>query len=77
VYGLQASVFTADLEAALLAEERLTVGAVIVNDGPTFRVDTMPYGGERQSGLGREGVREAILSFTRSRLLVVRRGGPR
>jgi glyceraldehyde-3-phosphate dehydrogenase (NADP+) len=76
-YGLQAAVFTASLDAALLAEERLTVGAVIVNDAPTFRVDTMPYGGERLSGLGREGVREAVLSFTRPRLLVVRRGGPR
>lgn len=72
-YGLQASVFTSDLEAALLAEERLTVGAVIVNDAPTFRVDTMPYGGERLSGSGREGVRDAVLSFTRPRLLVVRR----
>jgi acyl-CoA reductase-like NAD-dependent aldehyde dehydrogenase len=76
-YGLQAAVFTASLEHALLAEERLTVGAVIVNDAPTFRVDTMPYGGERGSGLGREGVREAVLSFTRPRMLVVRRADPR
>jgi acyl-CoA reductase-like NAD-dependent aldehyde dehydrogenase len=74
-YGLQAGVFTSDLEACLEAEARLTVGAVIVNDVPTFRVDTMPYGGERASGLGREGVREAVLSFTRPRLLVVRRRG--
>jgi acyl-CoA reductase-like NAD-dependent aldehyde dehydrogenase len=72
-YGLQAGVFTADLESAFLAERRLTVGAVVVNDVPTFRVDTMPYGGERASGLGREGVRDAVLSFTRPRLWVVRR----
>ena len=73
VYGLQASVFTADLDAALRAEERLTVGAVIVNDVPTFRVDTMPYGGERESGLGREGVRDAVSAFTTPRMLVIRR----
>jgi acyl-CoA reductase-like NAD-dependent aldehyde dehydrogenase len=72
-YGLQAGVFTQDLDAALEAERRLTVGAVIVNDAPTWRVDTMPYGGERLSGLGREGVHEAVLSFTRPRLLVIRR----
>jgi acyl-CoA reductase-like NAD-dependent aldehyde dehydrogenase len=55
------------------------VGAVIVNDVPTYRVDTMPYGGERASGLGREGGREAVRSCTRARLLVVRRprGGAR
>jgi acyl-CoA reductase-like NAD-dependent aldehyde dehydrogenase len=72
-FGLQAAVFTADLDAVLEAERRLTVGAVIVNDAPTFRVDTMPYGGERASGLGREGVAEAIRAFTRERLLVIRR----
>ena len=71
-FGLQASVFTADLTAAFEAERRLTVGAVIVNDAPTFRVDTMPYGGERASGLGREGVPEAVRSFTRERLMVIR-----
>ena len=48
------------------------MGAVIVNDAPTFRVDTMPYGGERASGLGREGVAAAVHSFTRERLLVIR-----
>jgi acyl-CoA reductase-like NAD-dependent aldehyde dehydrogenase len=71
-FGLQAAVFTADLGAALEAERRLTVGAVIVNDAPTFRVDTMPYGGEKASGLGREGVAHAVRSFTRERLLVIR-----
>ena len=71
-FGLQASVFTTDLAAAFEAERRLTVGAVIVNDAPTFRVDTMPYGGERASGLGREGVAAAVHSFTRERLLVIR-----
>ena len=76
-FGLQAAVFTADLDAALEAEQRLTVGAVIVNDAPTFRVDTMPYGGERASGLGREGVAHAVRDFTRERLLVVRRAATR
>jgi acyl-CoA reductase-like NAD-dependent aldehyde dehydrogenase len=50
---------------------------VIVNDVPTFRVDTMPYGGERASGLGREGVPDAVRSFTRERLLVIRPYGVR
>jgi acyl-CoA reductase-like NAD-dependent aldehyde dehydrogenase len=72
-YGLQAGVFTNDIDACLEAEQRLTVGALMVNDVPTFRVDTMPYGGERGSGLGREGIREAVLSFTRPRLTVIRR----
>lgn len=72
-FGLQASLFTKDLDAVAEAEARLTVGALIVNDAPTFRVDTMPYGGERASGLGREGVAEAVRAFTRPLLTVVRR----
>lgn len=71
-FGLQASIFTADLDAVLEAEARLTVGGLIVNDAPTFRVDTMPYGGERGSGLGREGVAEAVRAFTRPLLTVLR-----
>jgi glyceraldehyde-3-phosphate dehydrogenase (NADP+) len=70
-YGLQAGVFTNDLRKAWAAFETLEVGGVIVNDIPGFRVDHMPYGGVKQSGLGREGVRYAIEELTEQRLLVI------
>jgi glyceraldehyde-3-phosphate dehydrogenase (NADP+) len=72
-YGLQAGVFTGDLEHAWRAFETLEVGGVIVNDVPTYRVDHMPYGGVKDSGLGREGVRWAIEDMTELRLMVVAR----
>ncbi|MDZ4277667.1 MAG: aldehyde dehydrogenase family protein, partial [Dehalococcoidia bacterium] len=72
-YGLQAGVFTRDLEHAWLAFEELAVGGVIVNDVPTWRVDHMPYGGVKGSGLGREGLRYAIEEMTELRLLVINR----
>ena len=71
-FGLQAGVFTGELAHALRAWDRLEVGGVIVGDVPSFRVDNMPYGGVKQSGLGREGVRYAIEDFTEPRLLVIR-----
>jgi acyl-CoA reductase-like NAD-dependent aldehyde dehydrogenase len=71
VYGLQAGVFTGDLANALAAFERLEVGGVIVNDAPSFRIDHMPYGGVKDSGFGREGLRSAILDNTEERLLVI------
>ena len=71
-YGLQAGVFTARLDHAMRAWDRLEVGGVVVGDIPSFRVDNMPYGGVKQSGLGREGVRSAIADMTEPRLLVVR-----
>ncbi|HEY0178307.1 MAG TPA: aldehyde dehydrogenase family protein [Dokdonella sp.] len=71
-YGLQAGVFTNDLAHAMRAWDRLDVGGVVVNDVPSFRVDNMPYGGEKRSGLGREGVRYAIEDMTVRRLLVLR-----
>jgi acyl-CoA reductase-like NAD-dependent aldehyde dehydrogenase len=71
VYGLQAGVFTGDLANALAAFERLEVGGVIVNDAPSFRIDHMPYGGVKDSGFGREGIRSAILDNTEERLLVI------
>ena len=71
VYGLQAGVFTRDLAHTLRAFEQLVVGAVIVNDAPSYRIDHMPYGGVKESGLGREGIREAIRELTEERLLVV------
>ncbi len=71
-YGLQAGVFTNNLAHAWQAFETLEVGGVIVNDGPVFRVDNMPYGGVKDSGLGREGVRYAIEELTELRLLALR-----
>ncbi|QIL20964.1 aldehyde dehydrogenase family protein [Thermomonas sp. HDW16] len=71
-FGLQAGVFTGDLAHAMRAWDRLEVGGVIVGDVPSFRVDNMPYGGVKSSGLGREGVRWAIADMTEERLLVIR-----
>src|SRR3546814_1980678 len=59
-FGLQAGVFTGRLAHAMRAWDRLEVGGVVVGDVPSFRVDNMPYGGIKDSGLGREGVRYAI-----------------
>ena len=70
-YGLQTGVFTNNLQNALIAFEELEVGGVILNDVPTFRTDNMPYGGVKDSGLGREGVRYAIEEMTELRLLVL------
>ena len=71
-FGLQAGVFTGDLANAMRAWDRLEVGGVIVGDVPSFRVDNMPYGGVKLSGIGREGVRYAIEDMTEPRLLVLR-----
>ena len=71
-FGLQAGVFTADLAHAMRAWDRIEAGGVIVGDVPSFRVDNMPYGGVKQSGLGREGVSYAIEDMTEPRLLVIR-----
>jgi glyceraldehyde-3-phosphate dehydrogenase (NADP+) len=73
VYGLQAGVFTRHLERALVAFEEIEAGGVIVNDVPTYRIDHMPYGGVKASGLSREGVRYAIEDMTEPRLMVVNR----
>lgn len=69
-YGLQAAVFTRDLGHGLRAFDELAVGAVILNEAPSFRIDHMPYGGVKESGLGREGIRNAIEDMTELRLLV-------
>ncbi|MFZ5997346.1 MAG: aldehyde dehydrogenase family protein [Nitrospirota bacterium] len=71
VYGLQAGVFTSNIKHAFKAFESLEVGGVIVNDIPTYRVDHMPYGGVKQSGFGREGIRYAIEEMTELRLMVL------
>jgi len=71
IYGLQAGVFTRDLGRIRYAYEHLEVGGVIINDYPMFRVDSMPYGGVKDSGFGREGVRYAMEEMTEPRLLVL------
>lgn len=71
-YGLQAGVFTGDLNHAMRAWDTLVQGGVIVGDIPSFRVDNMPYGGVKLSGTGREGVRYAMDDMSEARLLVIR-----
>lgn len=71
-FGLQAGIFTRDLYKIQQAWDRLDVGGVIIGDVPSWRVDSMPYGGVKDSGLGREGVRWAIRDMTEERLLVIR-----
>ncbi|WP_043765097.1 aldehyde dehydrogenase family protein [Algiphilus aromaticivorans] len=71
-YGLQAGVFTRDLYRMLRAWDRLEVGGVVIGDVPSWRADNMPYGGVKDSGLGREGVRFAIEDMTEIRNLVIR-----
>ena len=68
-FGLQCGVFTSSLDHTLLAHDELEVGGVIVNDIPTWRTDAMPYGGVKDSGLGREGLRWSIEDMTEPRLL--------
>jgi acyl-CoA reductase-like NAD-dependent aldehyde dehydrogenase len=70
-YGLQAGIFCQDIETAKLAHQELEVGAVIVNGAPSFRVDSMPYGGVKDSGFGREGVLYKMRELTETRLLVI------
>lgn len=72
VFGLQAGIFTRDLYKAQKAWDVLEVGGVVIGDVPSWRVDNMPYGGVKDSGLGREGIRWAIQDMTEERLLVIR-----
>jgi acyl-CoA reductase-like NAD-dependent aldehyde dehydrogenase len=71
-FGLQAGVFTRDIYKAHRAWDELDVGGVVIGDVPSFRVDNMPYGGVKDSGLGREGIRFAIEDMTEIRLMVLR-----
>jgi acyl-CoA reductase-like NAD-dependent aldehyde dehydrogenase len=73
-FGLQVGVFTKDIDRVLRAVSRLNFGGVIVNDTPNFRADHMPYGGNRQSGLGREGVRYAMEDMTNIQMVAIRQG---
>jgi acyl-CoA reductase-like NAD-dependent aldehyde dehydrogenase len=68
-FGLQCGIFTNDMERTLTAHDELQVGGIIVNDIPTWRIDPMPYGGVKDSGLGREGLRYSIEDMTEPRLL--------
>ncbi len=72
-FGLQCGLFTASLDHTLVAHDELEVGGIIVNDVPTWRTDAMPYGGVKDSGLGREGLRWSIEDMTEPRLLAFAR----
>jgi acyl-CoA reductase-like NAD-dependent aldehyde dehydrogenase len=69
-FGLQAGIFTRDISRAFEAVKKLNVGGVIINDVPTYRVDHMPYGGNKESGLGREGAKFAIEEMTNIKMVV-------
>ena len=71
-FGLQVGVFTKDIDRVLKAVKRLNFGGVIINDTPNFRTDHMPYGGNRQSGLGREGVKFAMEDMTNIQMVAIR-----
>jgi acyl-CoA reductase-like NAD-dependent aldehyde dehydrogenase len=73
-FGLQAGVYTSNLNRALRATQKLNVGGVMINDVPTFRVDQMPYGGMKDSGIGREGPRFAIEEMTNLKMVVIQTG---
>ncbi|TQR16509.1 aldehyde dehydrogenase family protein [Psychrobacillus soli] len=69
-YGIQAGIFTNDIQTAFLASKQLEVGGVMINDIPTYRVDQMPYGGVKESGTGKEGLKYAIHEMTETKLVV-------
>jgi acyl-CoA reductase-like NAD-dependent aldehyde dehydrogenase len=71
LYGLQAGVFTSSIDRAMLAHRDIEVGGVIVNDVSAFRADQMPYGGSKESGYGREGLRYAMEEMTEPRIMVL------
>jgi acyl-CoA reductase-like NAD-dependent aldehyde dehydrogenase len=70
-YGLQAGVFTRDIDRLMLAHREIVVGGLIGNDVPSFRADQMPYGGSKDSGFGREGLKYAMDEMTEPRILVL------
>jgi acyl-CoA reductase-like NAD-dependent aldehyde dehydrogenase len=73
-YGLQAGVFTRDVDAAFDVAHRLRVGAVMINDTGDFRIDAMPFGGSKRSGIGREGVPFAVDAMTEPKIIAIHRG---
>jgi acyl-CoA reductase-like NAD-dependent aldehyde dehydrogenase len=72
VFGLQAGIFTRDIYRAHRAWDELEVGGVLIGEAPSWRVDHMPYGGVKDSGLGREGIRWAMQDMSEPRLFVLR-----
>ncbi|WP_339181688.1 aldehyde dehydrogenase family protein [Paenibacillus sp. FSL R5-0701] len=74
IYGLQAGVFTNDIHTALHAVDQIEAGGVMINDIPTFRVDHMPYGGVKQSGIGREGVKYAVEEMMELKFVMFNKG---
>ena len=70
-YGLQSGIFTRDIKNIFQAFDEIEVGGLIVNDIPTYRIDHMPYGGIKESGIGREGIRYAILEMTELKFLAL------
>ncbi len=72
IFGLQAGVFTRDLPHTLMAIKKIQVGGVMINDVPTYRVDHMPYGGVKESGIGREGARFAIEEMTNIKMVMLK-----
>lgn len=70
-FGLQAGVFTHDLQTAFRAHRELEVGGVIIGDAPSYRADQMPYGGVKDSGVGREGVKYAMDDYTVEKVMVL------
>lgn len=72
-FGLQAGLFTSDIQKVMGAWDKLDVGGIVVNDVSSYRVDNMPYGGVKDSGLGREGIRFAMEDMSEIRNLVIRR----
>ena len=76
-FGLQAGIFTNSHELIMKAFDDLDVGGLVINDVPTFRVDNMPYGGVKDSGFGREGVKFAIDDMTEIKIMVINQNNVR
>jgi acyl-CoA reductase-like NAD-dependent aldehyde dehydrogenase len=70
-YGLQAGVFTRNLDIAFRAHRELEVGGVVIGDVPSYRADQMPYGGVKDSGVGREGLRSAMTDYTEEKIMIL------
>jgi glyceraldehyde-3-phosphate dehydrogenase (NADP+) len=72
-YGLQAGIFTGSLDTALTASQALDAGTVLINDTSDYRLDSMPFGGSKKSGIGREGVRWAMTEFSEPKVVCFNR----
>ena len=70
-YGLQAGIFTSNISSALKAAKEIDAGGIMINEIPTYRLDLMPYGGMKDSGVGREGLKHAIEEMTEIKLVCI------